>query len=687
MLQFLRAHQKGIFLCVAVVVICSFFFFGTYGALDSRVDSKSQDHVAFYAMDGSEVRESDIEDLSHLLNGWGSAFFAKEFISTGLGMMVAERYMPQIESEIQERLHRARRYVPYVHKEIPFLNVQTIWSHFVPGMTERVSFVQKGEGGISHLCGALFLLYMDQIRLPPEQVKQILSYYMSQYGRVKPDAHFAHYDPALFGFHSVEEWFGPTWLRLMARVMINGSVMARQAGYSVPFEEALALFPDVQGRERYAKLWQKVMEFALYSASVGRSVLVDPLICAQFASYAQESVQVDLYALPEELQIQTFFDVLKAKLYDEIQTIPLAFVEKKYPELIEEGLELVYRETSRQELAAEVSLKQMWQWQMEDEGWAVLVDKKGLPYIADKTERFAYLESMDAKKRLEVDECAQVHMLGVDRIDRALRDAEEKRIVWGLRRAGLAGLKDLHVGEDIVPLVRLASLDGEEENEAARALHRFSSDGMHFYKISVVGRCRDKQLVSFAQSVRDGSLDAALHRKLKEAYPEVRKKYPSSFKEDNGQWRSFEEVEEVVGRYVYADFLRTLLPEEPARLEAYAYAYQLAFLNKVRELVKKGEAGPYTEGFWHIEKKEKVVTRSKGLSPAEERFLELAEGELSPVEKGSTESPCFAKIIRHSGRASIDGAFVERVQSPLDLDARRCVWQLLLQEIDNKKAI
>lgn len=43
-----------------------------------------------------------------------------------------------------------------------------------------------------------------------------------------------------FGYHTLEDWFGPRYVRLVAQFILNSAKVAEQKGYKVSKEEALA---------------------------------------------------------------------------------------------------------------------------------------------------------------------------------------------------------------------------------------------------------------------------------------------------------------------------------------------------------------------------------------------------------------------------------------------------------------
>ena len=67
MLKLLRKYQKSIFAVVAFMVIASFSFFGTYGAMQSE-SHKEEDVVIGKVLDGSDLSSKDVAQLVRFLD-------------------------------------------------------------------------------------------------------------------------------------------------------------------------------------------------------------------------------------------------------------------------------------------------------------------------------------------------------------------------------------------------------------------------------------------------------------------------------------------------------------------------------------------------------------------------------------------------------------------------------------------
>src|SRR5579872_3930901 len=177
MLQFLRKHQRLFFLFITVVIVISFTFFGNLPGTGK--EEKVVDQPIGKAIDGSTLYQSDRDTLIRFLatgaqergvwregempNLLNDGVISRDFLSTGLGVMLAEKYWKELQPEFQVRLEKAKRYKPYVHPQVPFLQAEAIWQHFLPQLPMHLAALKQKTAepsveAFSHLC----FLYLDQ---------------------------------------------------------------------------------------------------------------------------------------------------------------------------------------------------------------------------------------------------------------------------------------------------------------------------------------------------------------------------------------------------------------------------------------------------------------------------------------------------------------------------------------------
>lgn len=625
MLNFLRKHQRFFFIVITAAIIVSFSFFGTYGAMNTRETAPNKEIVR--GVCGKPVMQQDLMALSRLLEASAFARLSsdrdtlphflndgvveKDFLATGLGIMLAKRYFEELKDDLDPRVKKIHHFRPYAHPLVPQISAESAWARYSPGLLEDYRALKsRSDQPTTETLALMCKLYLDQALIPPDLLKQILAMQQNQLG-VAPDPVLAHSDLALFGFKSMQDWFGPQFVSLVAQFILNAAQIAEERGYAVTTEEARAdLFQNIALGYRHflrdtaltsedaqhhyqaemralgfdetllISTWKKVMLFRRLFDDGSGSVLVDPLAYQQFDRFAKESRRIALYQLPDALRFPDFRSMLKFQTYLEAvspdasrlrsdlhlpkQIASLAQIEKKVPELVERSIKIEWSSVSKEELGSSISIKETWNWETTDEHWAVL--KKQFPALAASSAettqvRLAILNALDAKLRLDIDRFARAKMLEQqpEKIAQALAKAPITTATIGLKRSGTDfSLPGIQESAELISLLENAALKGEVATAANDRLNNYTQDGNHFLKIQVISREVNKTLLSYAEASRDGTLDRLLDKKLEDAYPDVRKRDLAYFQESSGKWKPFKQVKDQVAKYVFADLLKTI---------------------------------------------------------------------------------------------------------------------------------
>ena len=740
MLNFFRKYQRYFFIVIAVVIVISFTFFGTYSTLVPQEEEK--DSVVGAAVDGSEMHSKDLRALSLFLkngedehgreiNIFNDSVLHRDFLLSGLAQLLFEKYSEQLKGDLQERFNRAKAYRPYVHPEASFLSAEAMWNHFYPAMSQHLIELRAApEPSFALFCQ----LYLDQTHFPPELLRRILSYQRSQYPGANEDVSLDQADLALFGFHSIEDWFGPRFVELMNQFIWNASVVAEQRGYRVSREEAKAdllqngfailqretqktdlSFDEVaryfqfelrklgMDERKATAAWSRVLLFRRLFQDAGGAVFLDPLVHRQFESYANEVVRVEQYQLPEELRLKDFHSLLKLQVYLDAtsvkdpstplalpkQFLPVEEVEKRFPELVAKRFELEYSQIKKEEIALQIGLKEIWEWELAENNWKELCDQ--FPTIAkggilSREERFAELEKLETEAREKVDHFARDQMMAAhpEWMDDALEKAVKSKMTLNLKMAGgdipFTGVSD--------PLELLESLERGET-----VLPRYSADGENFYRIWILKAAPSKEVLTFAEANREGILEALLDAKLRDAYPEVRKKNAALFRTDD-EWKPFEEVRDQVGAQLFRPLLRAIERAHAKEGEELA----LQFYAKHRLTAHMEEAKSHPEAItsetndalkdqWLLKKKVESVKRSNfDLQIANDLFA-LSAGTWSQVHYASNGDLTFFHILDKSQESGDVSERLIALQETLALDAKKRLFVELLDLFTSKKAI
>ncbi len=669
MFDFFRRYQRAIFIVIAFFVIISFSFFGTYNVIGSM---RTNTATAFEAVDGTTVTRGEVDELAAFISSdaedklaqggaWGANFLndgviRKDFLESGLALVLAEKFAPILGADLQGKLEREKRFFPYRHPQAPFLNANSVWNYFAPDINAQLSVLQQQDNAsTAEAMQARINLYLAERKFPEPMLKQILHYQQKQYGWLKPDEEMLRSDLSLFGYHNLSDWFGQRFTRLVAEFIINSAIQAKQMGYEVSKEEALAdllrnsaasyqqmadnpMVGAANGAEYFkqqlqrmsmdqnqaARLWQQVLLFRRLYNNAGSLPLVDQSVFGSFGAYAGEGVSGDLYALPKELNINSFRMLQALEVYiksvskkgSDPLALPTVFANineiiERNPELVQKRYLLNISSVDKRSLQGRVSVNEMWNWELTDGGWEKL--KTEFPELAASkaataADRQGALDKLDRPTRMKVDFFARKAI--VDEHPEWLSDAlekavPEKEIVSISYRGGATPFVDLKDNASLIKLLDMApiangsSVGGSEDQIAAQArLKRFSADEQNYYKIEVLEKPQGPELIAFSDAYSRGLIDPFLEAALKGYYLIIREKSPEKFKNQDGNWKSFEDVRNEIAEDYFAIVLKNirddavaagLLPKDAPPLSP-DRAASLRFYKYMRTLREKAAA-------------------------------------------------------------------------------------------------
>ena len=364
----------------------------------------------------------------------------------------------------------------YSHPQAPHINALSVYQRFAPSLVQHLELIKRQNDACTlETVELLFQIYQDQSLLPPDMLKQILLFQQQQQG-VPADPQLSQGDLSLFGFTSLEDWFGPHFVELNAQFIANAAALAEEKGYEVKKDEIRAdLFHNIytsykrlahenalnpQDMQQYFQrkmqqlgldekvvfdTWRKIMLFRRLFADVGGSVLIDSLAFQHFQEYSRQKVKIALYELPDAMHLNDFQTLLKFQLYlESIALHPQSLrtnlglpreiasieqLEKRCPELVERECEVEYFEVKKSLLASEISLKETWEWEGRGANWALL--QKQFSELSDckavnPEERFLALDALDSKQRVAIDSFARLQM--IDALPQKIHEALDKAV-------------------------------------------------------------------------------------------------------------------------------------------------------------------------------------------------------------------------------------------------------------------
>jgi GcvH upstream region-like protein len=778
MLNFLRKHQRIFFVVITAAIIVSFCFFGTYSSLGPRTEIPDKEVVR--GVCGTLIMQQELSALCHLIetspfdrtalekggmpNLLNDGIIEKDLLASGLGVMLAKRYFEELRADLDLRMKKIRNFRPYVHPRSAQISTENAWARFSPFLLEHYrQLKERSDQSTTETLALMFQLYLDHASLPPDMLKQILMMQQNQLG-VQPDPILANSDLALFGFRSMEDWFGPRFVSLIGQFILNAAQIAEENGYEVKIEEIRSdLFQNIyqgyqqisrkmdlspeqadqyyQGKMRSLGLdetlligaWKKVMLFRRLFEDGSGSILIDALAYQQFDRFAKENVHVFLYQLPPSLRLSDFRSMLKFQLYIEAvaadaarlrsdlrlpgQFASLEQIEKRVPELIERQMELEWSGIDKEDLCRSISVKETWDWETSDAHWKLLsaqFPELALTKADSSHERLFALEKLDKKERVKIDQFSRIKMVEEqpDKIKRALEIAPVKTSTVGLRMKGAVlpfeGIKE---SSELMTLLEKGALKTDVPNSANEQLSYYTPDAEHYYRIQVVHREEAKKILTFDEAAKDGTLDKLLDRRLEESYPEIRKRNSHYFQQSNGQWKPFKEVKDQIGKYLFADLLRSIednyrnhfgfLPgkEGDLPLSFYSNARLVPYMCEIQSHLQsnpedtawimtdeENNSGNLSSQ-WLIEKTEKVMERCTEMPFSKEEMFTLSPQQWSPVKIGERGVLAFYFVKERGVSSTPPLETIEQGHQILSFDAKRDMMLQILQRIQQKKAI
>jgi GcvH upstream region-like protein len=728
MMNFLRKHQKKMFIVITVMIIASFCFFGTSATLATREIS---DKKLAQALDGSPIMERELHAMVQFLSMGTNEMLKNDFISTGLMSILAEQYFDELKGEFQERLDKSKRFSGYVHPQAPFLSAAQVWNRFIPQLPQHLAEVQQGDLSpktFSSYCD----LYVDQVTFPPETLRRVLMYQQQQFSWISPDMGLSDARHlALFGYHSFEEWFGPCFTEILGKFLFNAAAIAEQKGYKVTTDEARAdllqtclrtlrpskeeaTFADASeflrmqiqlagvDETQAVKIWKKVMLVHRLFNEVGQAIFVDPLSYQQFTAFADESATVEVYQLPEVLRLRDFRSLLKLQYYLEAvahppktkkdlpqQYLTVEEVEKKAPELVVSRYELEVAKTTKEEVGSRLTLKETWGYEVSDAGWKRLTAEYpilALSKASTPEERDSALDVLESNLRLKVDRFARSCLIDQhpEWIEEALSKASSEKLKVGIRSRG-----------------RVAPFNEIEDTAALRAYLQnasigepgplFTQDHQTFYRITVRSKPASKEVMTYQEALEGDWIGELLDEKLQKAYAEVRKKDPAPFKLENDSWKPFSDVKDQVGAALFADLLKQI-SDKTLPLDHYpAHRFALLMQNAKKNIESQGTASPFlkTTGQplldqWTLVQETKEIKRSDTTTLSKEEMFTAAEGRWSQVSTPRNGDLAFFRLVKKGISEQTIADKVAEGQRLLGMDARRLLMHQVLQKMDKQ---
>jgi len=767
MLAFFRKYQKFFFVLITIVIVISFTFFGTYGTLQQ---TQYNSQKAFESIDGNVVTQQELEEVALfigtdnedklLLGGaWGPNFLndgviKKDLIETGMAQLLVKPFLDELRPELQQRLVKEKRFVPYEHPQAKLISAVNAWNVLAPQITEGLGKLTELEDATTpEAFDIRSQLFLAQKKFPHSALRYVLMYQQKQYGWVRPDPNLARTDLALFHYHTLHDWFGKGFVRLAAEFVINSAIIAEKRGYEVSKSEAFAdlwrnaeiSFQQLANRPnlgvatteeyfneqlrrmqidqaRAIEIWRQVLLFRRLFQDLGSSVFIDPFTIEQFQQVAKETIEGQLFRLPEHFrlgdfsalqQFETYLDAVSER--EKQLALPQTFkkvedVEKSHPELVQRRFLIEISKANKLSLQAKISVREMWEWQTTEENWETL--KNAFPELAmkkasNKKERFAVLDTLDNNTRDRVDAFSRKKIVDAcpQWLDEALEAAKkETKIVKVQKKGKVAFLPGARNPEELIALLDRYP-NSEEE------LSTYSPDGKVYYRIKVLDQAPGYEIITFAEAKKSGTLEALVTKKLKKQYEFIRKNKPEDFKKPDGKWIEFSEARHKIATHVFSDILKAIKQTsstEPREMIP-DYAASRRLLPFMQDLQNQFEKNPSTIEKWVVQEDETSAkfplrkplvsqwkiekSHYKGDRGAQDRpvdsLFSLEPDQWSKAQARASGDIAFFHVQKRYVARDQEGLFekIFEVQKILSTEAQQNLMQQLIDEMQQKGAL
>lgn len=691
-MQFLRKHQKKLFILIAVMTVVSFSFFGSTSSFGARdVDDKKVGATAR----GTAIYERDLRALTQLLSLGTSDVLKTDLVETGVVSLLAEKYFGEIQADFNEKLEKAKTATFYSHPQAPFISALQIWNRFSPGLVRDLKEVQAGAVNPKTFL-AYAKLYLDQQAFSPELLRTILLYEQRSYSWITPDYQLSDTRSlSLFGHHSFEDWFGSRFSDILGKFVLNTAELAEKRGYKVSQKEARADFMlmcynatrmKAMGKEvaaheateymryllltagvdesRAVQLWRKVMLVHRFFQDMQQGVLLDSIPYEQFSSFADAKASVEVYQLPEILRLKDFQSMLKVQYYLEavspkgkqsIGDLPRQFysaeeVEKKHPELVTSMYELEVAKVTEDDIVSRLSLRETWNFETSDAGWAQLtaqfpiLSKKGSETVEG---REAILDGCEADLRKKVDRLATRTLLKSNPqwIQEFFTSQTPTKVVAEIRSKGAFPPFD-----DIEETFALRQ--ALQRAEIGETILFSSPDQTTHYQITVLQKPVRKEVMTLQRALEHDWLGTLLDAKLEAALADARKKEPAIYRGPDGSWKPLGEVRDHVGAYVYSDLLQRL-SSDSLTYDEYAAKRFAAMMEQAKQSIQhEREASKFLTATgdalvdqWTLLKRKQEIKRSDTTELPKQEMFTKALGSWSSVVTPHGGNACFFHLI------------------------------------------
>ncbi len=738
MLGFLKKYQKIFFVFVALLVGVSVMLVG----LLPRNLSSAGDKTLFKAVTGKKIKRSHYEGLKALLstnNGemalygqnLGMNFFLEDaftqnIIQPKLMGLIAQKKQDELAPLWKEQHEKEKLYKSYAHPQAAHVSADSVWHKHAPQIPELLEKLQN-ETDLQKAFTLRTELFLEENQFSPFALWQFLAEKQTQYQWLQKDENMAPYSLSLFGYRSLQDWFGPKVMDYACQFILQVSSIAQKRGYQASYKEAenslaklnekcfqqlqflgLKEFSDAESyfyaklnrlgmnKVQMVSLWREILTFQNFFNEASHAALLDDLTLEDFEKYASEQVQVCTYMPPEHLRFRSPKDLAQLETYlaalgkpQELLSLNFELndfkdIEKENPQLIEQRVEIDYKEVDVHQAAISVSVQAIWNWKNDPKNCQELLTRFPKLQIDEKMSPSNYqacFDDLDYFTQMQLDQHIRQTLLKQDEnwLANAFEKVPNKNESFYSRKSGYKlPFKGLEISSKKESFLKNFFNFFQEE----KALDSVTFDDVHFYKISAVKGLEEPKLVRYEDLLKDKTAEKMLQQALKKEHKK------SAFKD-----QEFAKVKDkVLCQYlepiqsaILKDFT-TFSGSDPKQLNEIFYCnYRL--YNPMREALafyknsdEENDNVFAFNSFWNIYASTDTLIRHQNNTREMDALLDAPENSWSLVEL-KNRIPVFTYILSKESKID-DHPMQKQLRSELSSEAIQALATELLDQIE-----
>ena len=564
-MNFLRKYQSSLYAVITVLILCSFFFFGSNSTIQN---TPKGDTTSFYDVSKTPISHKQLEQMIHFItsdqygflqsdgslgsNFLNSGDITKLLLSPSVGSTLLNSQMDKVQKLISDRKGKEKNFQPYQHPSIPYISLKNLWQQYALPLSTAYNTYHKSltrnDTPIAELLENRLQLMQAHNKISPSLFKRVLLQQQNQYEWIPADNNLYGLDLSLFGYNNLVDWLGHDLTRHVAETIYNIAAHAKQIGYVVDdtetevhlkhqLEVAYQFFqrnpnnPKLSLEQFYNKqlailnmtetqvkdLCTKTLLAEKFLNERTNAVLIKPTFYKKFLSKAYETLVTDCYSLKKDLQFADnhqmhLFEIYLSKTHQyNIGTSPLLPPEplsieetkRKNPEFIVYPVQLSFRHINKDSYAQSINLKTLLEKQTESQVWQHLVDlwPNNLSYTDNTQQILDQLKALDEPTRSAINQYTRLYIL----------NTMPNWIEKALSNASIE-VQDIEIPEkSYTPILSgISDTRALVEHLSQLSTTAYSEDGVNYYLFEDDVSIPSPQLISFKSAYESGLLDKYL---------------------------------------------------------------------------------------------------------------------------------------------------------------------------------